>query len=107
MLVNANLRRFLTISAILLGSVWLRFADLGKQSLFFDEAWSWATTRQSFPDLMRLSLSDPHPPLYYILLKLFLLVFPSSEFGLRALSASVSVASLAAVMMYVSSRWNT
>jgi uncharacterized membrane protein len=107
MRVDASFRRFLTLGTILLVSVWLRFADLGKQGLFFDEAWSWAATRLRWPALLRLSLSDPHPPLYYILLKLYLFVFPSSEFGLRALSASFSIASLAAVLVYVRSRWNT
>ncbi len=107
MRIDSNSRRFLIIGAMLLISVWLRFADLGKQGLFLDEAWSWAAARLSWSDLLRLSLSDPHPPLYYVLLKLCLFVFPSSEFGLRAISASSSVVSLAAILMYVSSRWNT
>ena len=102
-----KLPRVLIISAILSIAIWLRFADLGKQGLFLDEAWSWAATHLNFPGLLQLSFSDPHPPLYYILLKLSLLVLPDSEFGLRALSAALSIASLTAVLIYVKSRWNT
>jgi mannosyltransferase len=72
-----------------------------------DEAWSWAWTHLSFPDLLRLSLGYPHPPLYHSLLKTFLPVLPNSEFGLRAFAAGASILSLAAVLAYVGSRWNT
>lgn len=95
------------MGAILSVAIWLRFADLGKQGLFLDEAWSWDGTHLDFFGLLQLSFSDPHPPLYYILLKISLLILPDSEFGLRALSATLSIASLTAVLIYVKSRWNT
>jgi len=79
---------------------------LGSQGLFFDEAWSWSASRLSIAGLYHLTLSDPHPPLYYLLLKLVLLVIPDTQFGLRLLSAAFSLASLALVLVFVSSRWN-
>jgi hypothetical protein len=99
-------RRFLVIGVILLASAGLRLADLGRQGLFIDEAWSWAASRLSLTGLYHLTLSDPHPPLYYLLLKLILLVIPGTQFGLRLLSAGFSIACLGIVLVFVSSRWN-
>ena len=99
-------RRILVITAILLGSACLRLVNLGSQGLFFDEAWSWSASRLNFAGLYHLTLSDPHPPLYYLLLKLLFLVIPDTHFGLRLLSAVFSMAGLALVLVFVSSRWN-
>jgi mannosyltransferase len=99
-------RRPLVIGVILLGSACLRLVDLGSQGLFFDEAWSWSASRLSFAGLYDLALSDPHPPLYYLLLKLLLLVIPDTQFGLRLFGALLSIACLGIVLVFVSSRWN-
>ncbi|NUM46734.1 MAG: glycosyltransferase family 39 protein [Anaerolineales bacterium] len=83
----------------------LRLGFLGKQDLFLDEAWSWATIRLGIGPLLRLSLADPHPPFYYLLLKAYLLLVPDTEFWLRALSAGISLASLWIVMQFTAERW--
>lgn len=88
------------VAAALLRSLWL-----GRQGLFLDEAWSWAVAQLPLPDILRLSLRDPHPFFYYILLKGWLTIIPASEAGLRSLSVLCSVASLALVLVFVNRRW--
>ena len=83
-----------------------RLLGLGKQPLFLDEAWSWAAARLSPAQILQLSLRDPHPPLYYLLLKGVLVVLPSTEAGLRTLSALCSVAALAAILVFAARWWD-
>lgn len=57
------------------------------QSIWFDEGYSILLAKSDFSHLMALTAVDAHPPLYYILLKLWGGVFGFSEYALRSLSA--------------------
>ena len=57
------------------------------QSVWFDEGYSILLAKHSFSDLLSLTAVDAHPPLYYILLKLWGSVFGFGEVALRSLSA--------------------
>lgn len=59
------------------------------QSIWFDEGYSILLAKSNFSQLMALTAVDAHPPLYYILLKLWGGVFGFSEFALRSFSAVV------------------
>ncbi|MGB4762397.1 MAG: glycosyltransferase family 39 protein [Candidatus Saccharimonas sp.] len=61
-----------------------------RQSIWFDEAYSILLAHQSLGELIRLTGIDTHPPLYYILLKVWAGVFGWSELSLR-LSSIVSM----------------
>lgn len=93
---------FLGMIIFLVGG--LRLFQLGKQGLFLDEAWSWAAAQLPLGTLVQLSFQDPHPILYYILLKLYLFFFPSTEFSLRLLSTIFSLGS-AGIIMFAAYRW--
>lgn len=82
---------------LLLGSL-LRFAGLGKQPLFLDEAFTADLVLRSWWGMVEATMADVHPPLFYALLKLLLIVFPLSEWTLRLLSAVSSVLALALAM---------
>lgn len=71
---------------LLLGLV-LRLVSIN-QSLWLDEATSAILARDfSIPDILtKFSPGDFHPPLYYFALKLWSLVFGTSEFALRGMS---------------------
>ncbi len=84
----------------------LRLLRLGKQPLFLDEAWSWAVTLLPPARILQLSSYDPHPPLYYLLLKGSLSVLPPTEAGLRALSALCSIVTLAVLLVFVARWWD-
>jgi len=92
------------IGVLLLGFS-LRLLRLGHHGLFLDEAWSWATAQMTPLEIFRLSLRDPHPPLYYLLLKGFLVLLPDSEAGLRAFSLLASMLALATVWLAVFRWW--
>jgi mannosyltransferase len=65
----------------------MRLAFLGRQSLWYDEAFSLAVARADWPIFWAALLTDGvHPPGYYLALKAALALFGSSEFALRFMS---------------------
>ncbi len=61
---------------------------MGKgQDIWFDESYSIILAKQPLATLIGLTGVDAHPPLYYILLKVWGSVFGWSELALRSLSA--------------------
>jgi len=71
---------------IVLGGTVLRFAGLGKESIWLDEATSVIIARMDLSSVVAWAAGDIHPPLYYIALH-FWLNLGESEFAIRALSA--------------------
>lgn len=57
------------------------------QSIWFDEGYSILLAKESFSELLALTSVDAHPPLYYLLLKVWGDLFGFAEPTLRALSA--------------------
>ena len=57
------------------------------QSVWFDEGYSIILAKQPIGELIALTGVDAHPPLYYLLLKMWGTIFGWSEFALRSLSA--------------------
>lgn len=77
----------------------LRVVGLGRQSLWYDEAFSLAVAGTDWPTFWAALLSDAvHPPGYYLLLRAGLILFGSSEFALRFLSVVAGV--LAVPLIY-------
>ena len=79
----------------------LRFVDLGKDSLWYDEVLSVNISRGGLTDLFRASsLRDAmnlYPPLYHLILHFWTLVFGHSDLALRSLSAFFGTISVLAV----------
>jgi hypothetical protein len=66
----------------------IRFATLGQQSFWLDEAVTGRLMRLGFASMLRaIPHSESTPPLYYILAWLWTRAFGVSEVGLRSLSA--------------------
>lgn len=65
-----------------------------RQSVWFDEAYSIMLAKQSWSHLIYLTSIDTHPPLYYLLLKAWAMVFGWSELALRSLSILASGAAV-------------
>lgn len=87
--------RFHWISLLLLG-IFMVFFRIGAESLWYDESYSAATSNFSMPEIVSMMTEDSHPPLYYLLLRAFVLVIGNSETALRSLSA-VSILCLAGI----------
>lgn len=69
------------------------------QSIWFDEGYSIVLAKSDLSHLMALTAVDAHPPLYYILLKLWGSVWGFSEFALRSLSAVTLSAAIMAMLL--------
>lgn len=65
-----------------------------RQSVWFDEAYSILVAKQPLGNLIHLVSLDTHPPLYYVVLKLWAGLFGWSELSLRSLSVAAFVAAL-------------
>ncbi|SDM99248.1 Dolichyl-phosphate-mannose-protein mannosyltransferase [Halogranum gelatinilyticum] len=89
-----GLHRELLLAVVLVGAVLLRLPRLGTQSLWTDEIYSVAVRASlSVPDLLVMP-QDPHPPLYYLLLRGWMTVFGTSPGAVRAFSVLCSVAAV-------------
>lgn len=87
------------IALLIIGSI-LRILFLDKQSLWIDEIHS---LNESNPDFSfsqlydALLASDPHPPLYFLLVQLFFKIFGYSTFVLRLVSAIFGILGLVVI----------
>ncbi len=87
---------------ILLGTA-LRFFHLGAQSLWYDEAFSLASAdRLSLGQLLTNQGGDIHPPLYYLLLRIWIRVIGINDFTTRMISLWAGV--LTIPLIYVTGR---
>jgi len=91
--------RIAVLMLIALGGLAIRAYRLPKRSLWFDEAFTWRLTQFPFAEMLRRITLDNSPPLYYMLLKIWLGVFGHSAGALR--SFSVCCGGLTILGMYL------
>jgi mannosyltransferase len=90
---------FSILVAVVALAAGLRFFGLGSQPLWLDEGYSWWDAHQSLKDLWSLvPQCDPHPPLYFVILKFWTDALGDGTVPLRALSACLGVATTIAVI---------
>jgi hypothetical protein len=94
----------LSLMCILLLAIGLGVCRLGYQELSGDEAFGYFFSLQSYPDMVRstLTLGEPHPVASYYVQKAWLAAVGYSEFALRFTSVWWSV--LAVALLYVLAR---
>jgi uncharacterized membrane protein len=63
---------WITAGAILLLALLIRLIGLGAESAWIDEAYSIVLAKHSILDILRGTAADQHPPLYYLLLHVWL-----------------------------------
>lgn len=86
------------VAALVVLAAVLRFAGLGEQRFWPDEAVTAALVRMPFADMLATLVdSESTPPLYYALAWGWTQLFGSAEAGLRSLSALAGVATVPAV----------
>jgi mannosyltransferase len=86
----------LQLALAVVAGVLTRFVGLGRESIWLDEATSLIIARMSPSSVVAWAAADIHPPLYYLVLH-FWLCWGDSEFAVRALSASLGVATVVVV----------
>lgn len=84
----------LALAILFLASA-VRFHRLGEQSLWYDEGVAYAHSLRALPELIPLLQRNVHLPAYFTLLGWWQDLTGSSEFALRALSALLSIVSVA------------
>ncbi len=95
-------RRLLTIEGgvalVTLVGAFLRLKGLTAQSLWYDELGSvYSTLSRGLSEIIGFCQSDFHPPLYFLLLRLWELLFGGGELALRSFSALAGIAGIPAV----------
>ncbi|QLH82846.1 glycosyltransferase family 39 protein [Halosimplex pelagicum] len=85
------------LGAVLVVALVVRVRALTAESLWMDEVYSitYATERPTLAILTELPLEDPHPPLYYLLLRGWTAVFGGSKVATRSMSLVFGVAAVA------------
>ncbi|HOV28337.1 MAG TPA: glycosyltransferase family 39 protein [Pseudobacteroides sp.] len=77
--------KIIWVILFLAGLIFLTFG-ITHESLWYDESYSAAIINNSIPEIWSIAGSDSHPPLYFIFLKIFTMIFGKGEFGLRFFS---------------------
>lgn len=77
----------IALAGIALVGLMIRFLRIGAESIWLDESFSIWAAQRSFSEMMTIAKWDPHPPLHYLLLKVWMMIFGSSEASVRGLSA--------------------
>lgn len=86
----------LLMASVLLISMWVRLHALGETSIWSDEAFTLILSSYSPSQIIFHTAQDVHPPLYYLFLHAWMMVFGNGVFSARSLSV---VAGCLTVMM--------
>jgi mannosyltransferase len=98
--VNLIVRRWWVVVGVAVLSAFVLVLFLGKdQDIWFDESYSIILAKHNPIDIIKLTGVDAHPPLYYLLLKVWGSVFGWSELALRTLSAFLSAATVGVIAL--------
>ena len=84
----------------------LRGWHIGQQNLWLDELYSLDVARRSLTGIARCAAADVHPPLFYILLKIWMNLFGDSAAAVRSLSVVASLAALVSVFRLIAPRYS-
>lgn len=79
---------------ILLVAIFLRVINIGRESLWYDEAISFLTAELPLRSIVTNLIRDPHPPFSYVLLHFWFKLLPSSDVNGRLLSVLLNIAML-------------
>jgi len=82
--VERRARMILVLLIIL--AIGLRLINIGRDSLWFDEAISYLASTLPIPEILNNSIQSSHPPAYYLMLRLWRQLVPDSDPALKLLS---------------------
>jgi mannosyltransferase len=84
----------------------LRWIDINTESLWVDEIYSYRQAIKSVGSIIANAQSDVHPPVYYIFLHWWILLFGTDEAGLRGFSVFCGVAAVPLIYLLGKRLWN-
>lgn len=100
--INRNLisNKLIPVFITFLGGV-LRFYNIGTRSLWLDEAITANLAWSSIRDIvLNRASTGIHPPLYFIIIRIWILIFGDSELALRSFSAILSTLSIPFIYLF-------
>ena len=86
-----------TLCVIVAVGAWVRFQNLGTESLWSDETASWYQSKDSLADLIGRTARDNYPPLHNLFLYASINLFGDGEWSLRLPSAILGTANILAI----------
>jgi mannosyltransferase len=89
-------RIILLLISILLIALFLRFYELGTESIWLDEAES---IHESALSVQQIAQHTNQPPLYFLILRIWIDLFGTSETALRSISAIFGVLAVGIVFL--------
>lgn len=84
----------ISIASAAVTAIGLRWVGIGSKSLWFDEGYTAWITSLPAAEIVRVIQADTAPPLYYLLLHFWRMIFGDSEAALRGLSAMFATLSI-------------
>lgn len=97
--LHLKLEKYYIYLILLVGLV-LRFRNILNRDFWYDEAFTGITVKANFWEMIRITINDVHPPLYYMLLKPFAYFFSYSVFGIRSFSVIFGILGIWAVYLF-------
>src|SRR5579862_1201882 len=94
-----NMYVTLALAVIIAVGLGLRTFNLSDRSFWFDEAFSWRLIQYPLFEMLERTAQDNHPPLYFVVLKVWATIFGTSPLALRLPSALLG--SLTILGMYL------
>lgn len=91
---------FLSWTFIFFSSIILLTIGLQSGDIWYDETFSLGLARHRVTDLIKLTAQDVHPPLYYIILRSSMLIFPGSICAAKIISVIPIIAILTIVNVF-------
>ena len=92
-------RTTVLLAAVLLAGLLLRFHHLGRESLWLDEGASVRLSHHSPAEIVGETAGHFHPPLYFFILRGWVILAGDSAFSVRALSALLGAGSIAVIYL--------
>ena len=96
-----NKKALIILSAAALLVTLLEIFNLTKISLWHDESFSALLVQYDFSEMIARIKMDVHPPMYYVILRLWTDIFPNSLFSLRMFSVLFSFLAIFGVYVLV------
>lgn len=84
-----------------LAAIAVKHPGIATRSVWLDEAWTIALGAHTAPAILRVAAHDQNPPLYNLLMAVWLHVFGTSELALRAPSLLAAAATAALLLLLV------
>lgn len=90
---------------LLLGFV-LRLRNILNRDFWYDEAFTGIAVKENFWEMIQITINDVHPPLYYILLKIFSYFGDYSVFSIRFFSVILGILGIWSVYLFTKELFN-